>query len=79
MIVFIAFGEVYDGKGYIGKSQITAKLNIENNFVYGTYYYNTYKNPILLTGLIKNGELILNEGTFIFQGMIKENLYKGKK
>lgn len=78
-------GETYSFQGEIGKKiGVTGKLEINNNNVLGSYYYNKYKIPVRIEGSIKGDKInfsgIDSDGILIdyFDGYInKDNSLSG--
>lgn len=75
---------LYQGEGdFNGKYPFTVIFGVKDDLVAGYYYYNKYKNPILLTGTINPGGIQLQEyadglNTGDFSAIVQgENLIKG--
>ena len=75
----------YDLSGVIGTFPVTMNIEIDDNQVSGSYYYNK-RGPnakLLLTGKYENGELVINETTQEgtpsghFKGEMSNGVYKG--
>ncbi|MCC8036889.1 MAG: hypothetical protein LIP02_01935 [Bacteroidales bacterium] len=75
---------LYQGEGdFNGKYPFTVIFGVKDDHVAGYYFYNKYKNPILLTGTINPGGVQLQEyadglNTGDFSAIVQgENLIKG--
>lgn len=70
-------GQSYNLKGTIGSLFVTMKLDFNEKKIVGSYYYDKYKSPIFLNGMIEGNNLTIREKNGEFKGYFNKEEFKG--